>query len=86
MFRRMGRIWLTHVEIHFVYSLAWEWFDQHMLCLLSMLTLVKMQFCVLTWMGGVWSTYVVVHFDSLLAWESFDQHKSRFLAGWEGFG
>jgi len=57
----MELVWIPQVVIHFVSSLAWERFSQHML----------------RWnLHPCWhlSTHVVIHYVSVLKWEVFGQH------------
>ena len=85
----MEGVWLTHVEIHFVSSLAWEEFGQHMyrytLCThwhgWCLVNTSRVAFCVLAGMGGAWSTQVEIHFVSSLEWDRFGQHKLRYIFG-----
>ena len=77
----MGGVWITHVEIEFVLSLA---FGQHklryILCPFSHeIGLVKRSwdiFWFLDGIEGVWSTNVEMHFVSWLARELYSQHMS----------
>ena len=79
VFARMGWVWSTHVEMHFVSSLAWKGFGQYMLrCILcppwhgiDLVNISSDTFCVLAGMGRVCSTHVSMDYLSSLAWDCF---------------
>jgi hypothetical protein len=68
----------THVEINFVYLLAWEGFNQHVLRYILFLA----------GMGGVRSTRVEILFLSVLACDGFGEHMLRCILciRWHGMG
>ena len=70
--------WLTHADIHFEPSLAYEGFDQHML---------RSIFCI-AGMEWVWSTHVEIHFVASLALDKFGQYMLRYTLchGWHKTG
>jgi len=63
----MEGVWPTHVEIHFVSSLAWEEFGTNW-----------DTFCVLADMGWVWSTQVEIYYVSSQA-KDFGQNILRYI-------
>jgi hypothetical protein len=77
----MGRVWSTHVEMSFVFSMAWGALGQHMLryilCPLRHVRVCRDLSGVLACMECVWSTHVDIHFVSSQAFDGFDQHKFR---------
>ena len=58
---------VTRVEIHFVSSLVWEGFGNHMM---------RWTFCS-CWYGRVWSTHVEIQFVLSMAYKVFAQHILR---------
>jgi len=59
----MGEVWSTHLENHYVCSLAWEGY----------VNTYSDSFSVLGVMGGLWSTQVEIHNVSSLAWDVCQQ-------------
>ena len=84
--------------MHFVSSLAWERFGEHMLrCILfsswharGLVNARLGTFYVLAVMSGVWSTHVEMHLSVLDGmWEVRSSHAEMYFVtslAWEGFG
>ena len=89
-------VYSAQVEIHFLSSLAWDGFDQHMfryiLCSRwhgrDLVNTCSDAFCDLTFIGGICPLQVELHFESSLVWEVFDQSTVRYILShsWLGRG
>jgi len=68
----MGRVWYKHVEMHFLSSVEWDVFGEHMLryILCRLLVNICLEILrVLAGMGKVCSTQVDMHFRPSLRWK-----------------
>ena len=94
----MGGVWSTQVEMHFIFSLAWDRFGRHMLRCISCLCWHGIgfvntswdAFCVLSGMEWLWSTHVKDTFFVIgsmgCVWSIHASMHFVSLLAWDGYG
>ena len=80
----MGCVLSTHVEIHFVFSLAWKGIGKHMFRYILYSPCRGRSFVntgsdVLEVIGWVRSTQIEIYLVFSLAWVVFDQHRFKCI-------